>query len=78
MLFRDLVQKVLKEGRLQFGENPKSSMQVDVDPLYTEEAHYAELVEILMVEVIVGFDMDIEKVKQNFAHVDEEMKVVSP
>ncbi|XP_058778195.1 uncharacterized protein LOC131652365, partial [Vicia villosa] len=33
VLFRDLVQKALKEGRLQFGEKPKSSMQVDTDPL---------------------------------------------
>ncbi|XP_058776003.1 uncharacterized protein LOC131650309, partial [Vicia villosa] len=33
VLFRDLVQKALKEGRLQFGEKPKSSMQVDSDPL---------------------------------------------
>ncbi|XP_050890974.1 uncharacterized protein LOC127096451 [Lathyrus oleraceus] len=31
VLFRDLVQKALKEGRLQFGERQK--MQVDFDPL---------------------------------------------
>ncbi|XP_058727724.1 uncharacterized protein LOC131599348, partial [Vicia villosa] len=42
VLFRDLVQKALKEGRLQFGEKPKSSMQVDTDPLQVEEAHYTE------------------------------------
>ncbi|XP_058724676.1 uncharacterized protein LOC131596119, partial [Vicia villosa] len=43
VLFRDLVQKALKEGRLQFGEKPKSSMQVDTNPLQVEEAHYTEL-----------------------------------
>ena len=61
MLFRDLVLKALKEGRLQFGKNIKGSMKVDVDPLHTEEAHYTEPVEVLMVEVADGFDMDVEK-----------------
>lgn len=36
VLFRDLVQKALKEGRLQFGERPK--IQMDSDPLKVEEA----------------------------------------
>lgn len=40
VLFRDLVQKTLKEGRLQFGERPK--MQVDSDPLKVDDALYLE------------------------------------
>ncbi|XP_050883426.1 uncharacterized protein LOC127086673 [Lathyrus oleraceus] len=35
VLFKDLVHKALKEGRLQFGEKPKALMQVDDDPLQT-------------------------------------------
>ncbi|XP_058775659.1 uncharacterized protein LOC131649932 [Vicia villosa] len=55
VLFRDLVQKALKEGRLQFGEKPKSSMQVDTDPLQVEEAHYTELADVMMVDTTDGF-----------------------
>jgi len=32
VLFRDLVQRALKEGRLKFGDETKPQMQVDVDP----------------------------------------------
>lgn len=32
VLFRDLVQKALNEGRLKFGDKRKPQMQVDVDP----------------------------------------------
>src|SRR3954468_24381216 len=56
VLFRYLVQKALKEGRLQFGETPKSSMQVDTDPLQVEEAHYTELADVMMVDTTDGFD----------------------
>lgn len=52
VLFRDLVQKALKEGRIQFGERPK--MQVDFDPLKVEEAMYAKPLEWLMVETTDG------------------------
>lgn len=48
LFFRDLVQKVLKEGRLQFVEKPKSSMQVDADPLHVKETNYGEPFEVLM------------------------------
>lgn len=61
VFFMDLVQKVLKEGRLQFGEKSKASMQVSVDPFQTEEAHYVESIDILMVEAIDDFNMDVEK-----------------
>ncbi|XP_050909200.1 uncharacterized protein LOC127122971 [Lathyrus oleraceus] len=52
VLFRDLVQKALKEGRLQFGERPK--MQVDYDPLKLEEALHVEPLECMVVETIDG------------------------
>lgn len=56
VIFRDLVQKALQEGIFQFGKKPKASMQMDVDPFRTEEAHYVKPVEILMVEATNGFD----------------------
>ncbi|XP_050919575.1 uncharacterized protein LOC127137133 [Lathyrus oleraceus] len=49
---KDLVQKALKEGRLQFGERPK--MQVDSDPLKIEEALYVEPLECMVVETTDG------------------------
>lgn len=52
VLSRDLVQKALKEGRLQFGERPK--MQVDSDPMKEEEALYVEPLECVMVETADG------------------------
>lgn len=33
VVFRDLVQKALNDGRLQFGEKPKSSMKFESDPI---------------------------------------------
>ncbi|XP_050914946.1 uncharacterized protein LOC127129873 [Lathyrus oleraceus] len=48
----DLVQKALKEGKLQFGERPK--MQVDSDPMKVEEALYYEPFECMMVESTDG------------------------
>ncbi|KAI5424314.1 hypothetical protein KIW84_030490 [Lathyrus oleraceus] len=49
---RDLVQKALKEGRLQFGERPK--MQVDIDPLKVEEELYVDPLECMIVEATDG------------------------
>lgn len=57
VLFRDLVQKALNEGRLQFGEKPK--MQFDTDPLKVEEAFYSELNECMMVEATDDLDENI-------------------
>lgn len=64
MLFKDLVQKALKEGMLQFGKKPKASMHVDVNMLQIEDARYTKPVEILMVENTEGFEMEIEKGEQ--------------
>ena len=52
VIFMDLVQRDLKEGRLEFGERQK--MQVDSDPLKVEEALYSEPLECMMVETTDG------------------------
>lgn len=61
VLFRDLVHKALNEGKLQFGENLKSAMKVDSDPMHIEDAYYAEPVEILMVDATEGFNMEVDR-----------------
>src|SRR4051812_17700669 len=73
VLFRDLVQKALKEGSMQFGEKPKSSMPVDVDPLLVREANYTELFDVMMVETTEGFDE-----KKNFAADGKVLSLVYP
>lgn len=67
ILFRDLVQKALNDGRLQFGEKPKLTIKVDVDPMHMEEAQYVEPIEILMMDVIDGSNMDVNKGEQIYA-----------
>ncbi|KAK2384605.1 hypothetical protein QL285_071934 [Trifolium repens] len=52
VLFRDLVQKALQEGRLKFGEKPKSKQLVDEDPLQIADAAYTEPFECLMLEAL--------------------------
>ncbi|XP_058732818.1 uncharacterized protein LOC131604393 [Vicia villosa] len=47
-LFRDLVQKSLQEGRLKFAAR---RMKIDADPLKQEEALFADIVDINMVEL---------------------------
>ena len=55
-LFRDLIQKALKDGRFKFDEKPKSSMKVDSDPLHVVDAHFVEPLEVLMVEANDGLE----------------------
>lgn len=57
VLFRDLVQKALNEGRLQFEEKPK--MQVDADPLKVEEEFYSEINDCMMIEATEGLEEEI-------------------
>lgn len=49
--FRDLVQNVIQEGRLKFGEKPKSQMKIDSDPLQVADTHYIEPDDVNKVEV---------------------------
>jgi hypothetical protein len=51
ILFRDLVQRALNEGRLKFADKTKPPMKVDVDPLPTADATYIEILDCNMVEV---------------------------
>jgi len=53
VLFRDLVQKALNEGRLKFGDKSKSQMQMDVDPLKVVYAMYTEVADCNVVEAII-------------------------
>lgn len=41
-LFRDLVQKVIRDGRLKFRDKSKSQMRIDSNPLQMEDAHLTE------------------------------------
>jgi hypothetical protein len=50
VLFRDLVQKAINEGRLKFGDKAKPQMKVDSDPLQVAETSYDEPFECLMVD----------------------------
>jgi hypothetical protein len=54
---RDLIQNTIQEGRLKFGDKPRSHMNIDFDPLQVVNAHYTEPEEVNMVEVTNDFDM---------------------
>lgn len=73
-----MVQKALTDGKLLFGEKPKSSMKVDSDPIQIKYAHYVEPLEIMMVEATEGFNMEVDKGDHISAIVDSEMQTVYP
>ncbi|XP_050889499.1 uncharacterized protein LOC127094751 [Lathyrus oleraceus] len=73
-----LVQKAMKDGRLQFGENPKSLMKVDSDPKKTEDANYTKPMEILMVEAAEGSNLEVNKGEQISAISDSNVQPVYP
>ncbi|WJX39866.1 hypothetical protein P8452_27373 [Trifolium repens] len=75
VLFRDLVQKALNEGRLKFGEKPKA-MQIDAEPLQSADTLYAEPQEIMMVEAMEVTEGQTEKISEE--EYIEKMKVVYP
>ncbi|CAJ2657404.1 unnamed protein product [Trifolium pratense] len=52
VVFRDLVQKALNEGRLKYADKAKPPMKVDSDPLLPADATYVEVYDCNMVEVI--------------------------
>ncbi|CAJ2649107.1 unnamed protein product [Trifolium pratense] len=52
VVFRDLVQKALNEGRLKYADKAKPPMKVDSDPLPPADATYVEVYDCNMVEVI--------------------------
>jgi hypothetical protein len=78
VVFRDLVQKALDEGRLNFGDKQKQPMQVDADPLKKTDSMYLEIQDMNMVEIseIVptettdGPKVDVEMVTEGHKCVD--------
>ncbi|PNX70012.1 hypothetical protein L195_g057033, partial [Trifolium pratense] len=52
VVFRDLVQKALNEGRLKYDDKAKPPMKVDTDPLPTADATYVKVYDCNMVEVV--------------------------
>ncbi|XP_045807593.1 uncharacterized protein LOC123901479 [Trifolium pratense] len=52
VLFRDLVQKALNEGRLKFAEKTKLQMKVDTDPLPAADASLVEVYDCNMIDVV--------------------------
>lgn len=53
-------------------------MKMDSDPMQIEDAHYAEPMEILMVEFVEGSNMDVDKGEQIFDITDTGIQAVYP
>lgn len=51
VICRDLIQNVLKDGRLKFGDTSKQPMKIDVDPLQVEDSNSVEPVNTMMVKI---------------------------
>jgi hypothetical protein len=80
VLFRDLVQKALNEGRLKFDEKSKPPMKVDTDPLQVAETSFAEPYEFMMVEAMEVTTLEsipeeeyIEKIKVVYPKAEEDL-----
>ncbi|PNX91295.1 hypothetical protein L195_g047425 [Trifolium pratense] len=77
VLFRDLVQKALKDGRLKFGDKSKQQMKIDEDPLQISDASYVEPIECLMVDAM-DLSGSVQLVSIPEGEYYEKMKVVYP
>ncbi|KAK2422828.1 hypothetical protein QL285_033329 [Trifolium repens] len=75
VLFRDLVQKALNEGRLKFGEKPKVA-KGDPESSHNADTLYAEPQAIMMVEAMEVTEVQVEKIPEE--EYFEKMKVVYP
>lgn len=75
VLFMDLVQITLNEGRLKFDDKEKVPMQVDSNPLQIKDANYAKPLKCLMVEATESPDVEMEVSKSNY---DDKVKAVYP
>ncbi|WJX34091.1 hypothetical protein P8452_22239 [Trifolium repens] len=75
VLFRDLVQKALNEGRLKFGEKPKAA-KADPESSQNADTLYAEPQAIMMVEAMEVSEVQVEKIPEE--EYFEKMKVVYP
>ncbi|XP_050875522.1 uncharacterized protein LOC127079146 [Lathyrus oleraceus] len=72
-LFKDLVLNAIQEGRLKFGDKPRSQMKIDSDPLQIAEAHYTEPEEVNFIEV--ADDLCMTEVTEDFVHRSVMVKV---
>ncbi|WJX24020.1 hypothetical protein P8452_13183 [Trifolium repens] len=63
VLFRDLVQKALNEGRLKFGEKPKAA-KADPESSQNADTLYAEPQAIMMVEAMEVTEVQVEKIPE--------------
>lgn len=72
-LFRDRVQNAIQEGRLKFGDKPRSQIKIDSDPLQIVEDHYIAREEVNFIEVADDFCM-IEVI-EDFVHEPVVVKV---
>lgn len=72
-LFRDLMQNAIQEGRLNFGDKPRSQMKIDFDPLQIVEAHYTEPEKVNFIEV--ADDLCVTEVTEDFVHEPVMVKV---
>ncbi|XP_050916265.1 uncharacterized protein LOC127131380 [Lathyrus oleraceus] len=70
-IFIDLVQNAIQEGRLKFGDKPRSQMKIDSNPLQMADAHYTEPDKVNMVEVTEGFVNKVVMVRV-FENLDQE------
>ncbi|WJX30008.1 hypothetical protein P8452_18592 [Trifolium repens] len=75
VLFRDLVQKALNEGRLKFGEKPKVT-KADPESSQNADTLYAEPQAIMMVEAMEVTEVQVQKIPEE--EYFEKMKVVYP
>eukprot|EP00256_Glycine_max_P062132 XP_014631525.1 uncharacterized protein LOC106798860 [Glycine max] len=71
VLFRDLVQKALNEGRLKFGEKPKVA-QANAETSKAAETLYAEPQEIMMVEATELSQVQVQGISEE--DYNEQMK----
>ncbi|XP_058784282.1 uncharacterized protein LOC131659057 [Vicia villosa] len=65
-LFRDLIQNVIKEGRLRFGDKGKNQEKVDADPLNIADTNYAEPVNVNMVDMV---EVEAKEISENEGYV---------
>lgn len=75
IIFGDLVQRTLDEGRLKFADKAKSPVQVGSDPLQIKDAIYAKSLECLMVEATESPDVEMEVSESNYV---EKVKAFYP
>jgi hypothetical protein len=80
VLFRDLVQKTINEGRLKFGDKAKPQMKLESDPLQVAETSYVEPFEYLIVNaaeaapiMAIPEEEYVKKVQEVYPKAEDEL-----